>query len=523
MLLNQNNQKYYDILETGTILRVDVQVNSSALVIAKQNGVEIIRETITTSKNYGEFTEYVEFEVYAPTGSVVVDEIKSEPTSIINATYDSVGNIVGFLNKNGSIEDLHKSDNQTSKSGFKPSRIIASANHGIGVTNGWGVSNATLTIDTANSRVAGRPVLKIDATGTSGEVITDIRKAIPAIALTGKFENWIKLPNYQPTNIELYFGFSATAPSADPPTSAPSGNRQIFSNISELAKDSWTCLTYLAGTGSKRYSTGNFAGRSWLSDEALPSTVRYVEYKIIWKASHPSAQRIAYLDCMAINGYTKPMLMIGFDGLYDSNVSWALPVLREIGVAGYNGGSGNGIVGAGLNNANILYANGWDIIHQAQRSADYGVNQTNLASDIDSAVSQLAGAGFTRALKCFTYPFNSRSSASDAILASKGILLAGSTNGAATAQSQLGCPLMTIGRYPTDLGNTAVNMQAMVDNLIAEGSHGMWFGHDLVATVTNNTIQTDRAQWSTAMNYVADKYYAGLIDIVTPSEFLNRV
>lgn len=423
-----------------------------------------------------------------------------------------------FVLPNGQIRQLNQS-NQMLRQGFTPDRIIATGNDGIGVAGGWSVAGGSLSLDAVNVRRQGNPVLKvIGATGTPTN--TYVRRKITPTPLTSSIDVALLVQKPSTGTVEVLIGWTSTAPGNDPPNTGFTNTRQMYMSASEIALGCWTVVK--AAPASSRYSTGRPQGRAWYSTEALPANIQGLEVQIVWTGV-PDAEKVAYIDVAAINGKTKPMVMIGFDGFYSSQATVALPLMQKYGFKGYAASSGNNIAPSRAT-TDALYNAGWDIISQAQRSADYGVNATNLASDLISAKSQFLAAGYLRAVDWFAYPFNSRSSATDSILAANGYKFAGSSAGASFVQSNIGDGgLLQIGRYTTDQNNTAAQMQSALDEAILNGAHMMLYGHDLVSSVTVPATQTSIAEFTSFLAYLATQYYAGLVDVVTPSEFAQRI
>jgi hypothetical protein len=414
--------------------------------------------------------------------------------------------------------------NQTLRPGFTPSRVIATGADGIAVAGGWGVSNGTLAADTAVTRRDGRPTLR--ATANAGAVDLTVRRAVAATTINGPLEFYIRTPRPSVGSVNVLVQWSATAPGADPPTAAPAGGRQLFLNNSEYAQGLWTCVK--AHPAASHYATGRPQGRAWFSTETLPSTVRYVDIVFQFSADVPAGERDCWVDMVAINGVTKPLVVIGFDGggAYANVNTFALPLFRRYGIQGYMSGGAN-TMATNAARCGELFTSGWDLIHQAQRSTnDYAANPTNLAADIQSATAVMTAQGWVRRdmLACMTMPSNSRSPTTDAIAAAAGIRCVGATGGG-FAHSQIGdAGLMAVGRSSLN-GNTGTgaNAIAALDAAILQGSHLWYYGHDLVATVTDVNIQMLQSEFATFLAYAADRHYAGAIEIVTPSEFLRRV
>jgi peptidoglycan/xylan/chitin deacetylase (PgdA/CDA1 family) len=407
---------------------------------------------------------------------------------------------------------------QISRPSFVPSRVIASGSDGVNIAGGWSVTNGTLVSDLTNSRINATPVLK--ATANAGLVEMVIRKKVPAVALTSGLELFVKVPRPTVGTISILLQWSASVPASDPPTSSVANGRQMFLSGGEYAQGGWSGVKMHPAIS--HYGTGRPQGRAWYSTEALPSIVNYIDIVFQFSADVPAAERDCYIDSIAINGYVKPLVVIGFDGFYSSTASVALPLFKKYGIKGYNSSSGNNI-SANKATCDLLYAAGWDLISQAQRSADYGLDSSLLSADIDSARIQYDAAGYVRGRNIFTYPFNSRSAATDAILISKGFTCARANGDAGFVNSQVGNGgLMSVGG--STLNNvTAAQAQATIDASITQGSHAFFYGHDLVNTITSTSTQMLSTEFATFLAYAADKHFSGQIEIVTPSEFLSRI
>jgi peptidoglycan/xylan/chitin deacetylase (PgdA/CDA1 family) len=227
---------------------------------------------------------------------------------------------------------------------------------------------------------------------------------------------------------------------------------------------------------------------------------------------------------VSVNGKTKPMVVVGFDGFYASTASVALPLFKKYGIKGYNSSSGNNIA-ASKATCDALYNAGWDLIQQGQRLGNYGTdaNAGTLAADVLTARAQFDANGYTRGRNIFTYPYNSRQAASDTVLAAAGFKCAAATGDGCFAHSQLGSGgIMGVGR--NSLNNvTAVQAQAALDAAIANGGHIWYYGHDLVGSITDANTQMLTSEFTTFMAYLAGQHFSGACEVVTPSEFLARV
>lgn len=481
-----------------------------------------------------EFTEEndVEFEleVWGDVTTIGTFTITSTSTgeeqgsALASYATDADGNVIGLTLPDGATMNLNllsdtKYPAQISRYPFTPARVIAHSQDGLSVAGGWSITNGTLSAVTddlphSNSTQA------VKALWAGGGTMSVMHK-IPSTVLSGKAEILVKFPKVSSGSAYWYYKWSATAPAADPPTTAPVNTRSINISSSERADGVWTKLSF--DPRSNRYSTGQpTGGRAWTSTEALPSNIQYLEIACDF-SSTPVAESYILIDHVAINGSTRPMVVLGFDGFYSSIASSALPLFQKYGLKGYNSSSGNHI-SSNQATCDALYDAGWDLIQQAQRTGNYGTdaNGGSLAVDVASAKTQFIANGYTRGADIFIYPYNSRSPSTDAILESNGFKCAVSQNGVSPVSQLKSGSFLSLGRLSIN-GQTSAQMQAQLDAAILEGSHAWFYGHNLVGTITDASTQTLTSEFTTFMAYVADKHFAGTIDVVTPSEFLSRI
>jgi len=438
---------------------------------------------------------------------------------------DASGNVTGLVGPDGSSQRINfLSDtgfpNQIARPGFTPARVIATGEDGIAVANGWSVSNGVLALDAANARRAGTSALK--ATANAGAVDLTVRHQIASVAISDGFEFWVRTPKPTAGTVNVLVQWSATAPGANPPASAPAGGRQLFLNGTEYAQGIWTCIK--AHPAFSHYGTGRPSGRAWYSTEALPSTVNYIDIVFQFSVDVPAGERDCWIDMVSVNGKTKPLVVVGFDGFYASTASVALPLFNKYGLKDYNSSSGNNIA-SNRSTCDALYAAGWDLIQQGQRLGNYGTdaNAGSLAADVLTARAQFDAAGYARGRNIFTYPLNSRQPASDAVLSANGFKCAAATGDGCFAHSQLGAGgILAVGR--NSLNNvTAAQAQAALDAAIGNGGHIWYYGHNLVGSITDVNTQMLTSEFTAFMAYLADKHFSGAVEVVTPSEFLARV
>ncbi len=144
----------------------------------------------------------------------------------------------------------------------------------------------------------------------------------------------------------------------------------------------------------------------------------------------------------------------------------------------------------------------------------------SLSADFDTAKAIVSGAGYTRALDTFAYPFNARNLATDTILRPKPVRWSRTTGGNRFPVTSLGKPeMLAVGGL--DIGQkTAAQFQAWVDDAILCGYSLVTYGHTIATTASSGTI-TATAEFNTMMAYAGTQRDAGLIDVITPSQFIQ--
>lgn len=421
-----------------------------------------------------------------------------------------------------------------------PAIIIAAGTDGFAGSAGqWGASGATLSAESSDVRRPGVNVLKATATGAAGTTRNlYVRKKITASdLLRGRIEVWLKIPKVSAGSAGLFINWSKNVPSADPPVADPAATHGIFIGSYERADGVWTCIS--VDPRYNYFGTGSAAtGRAWYDTETLPAAIQHLAILVQFDTNVPSGQDYFLLDQVAVNGKDRPSVMFMMDGYYASHATIMLPLMAARGLRGSTGSRTRNAPSTDTTGTYLaqqkayldaLYAAGWDITQQGQRNGDpstgYPGNYSTLAADIASAKADLIAAGYTRGLDVFSYMFNARSPATDAILAANGMLMARGQGNCGLTRSQLGKgAMLAAGCVGTDL-RTGAQMVAALDAAIAKGEHIIFFGHDVVdaAVGTLSGSQTSKAELAILLDAVQSYAFAERCRVEPPSEFLKRV
>lgn len=405
----------------------------------------------------------------------------------------------------------------------RASQIVAHGQSGFATAGGW--SNAgglTSSLEVVNVRRPGVPVAKflLPAGGAVDQVGTKRIKIPPTAWVNGVIDLQIYIPWASAGSFYMGLTVSSDTPAADPPTANPTNRR--FMNISPdfITKGKWTSLRI--NRDGKIFTNGIPNGTAWVDVGTVDlNEIEYLGVLLGCTIAVPDAERYVLLDTVAINGYRKPFVIIGADGFgTSSHSSYLRSALSSRGFNGYIAGDGDLAAGAS-SFLTSWYEDGNDVISEGMNHTGYSANPSLLSGDYDTARGILDGLGFTRASKWFMYPVGGISAATIAILDGKGVTAARASFHPQVVISELGNTDFThIGSYGSDQKSSA-QMIAYVDDVIRCGTGMMIFGHDFVTSASIST-ETTIASFDTFLDYVKTKRDAGLIDVITPQQFLDR-
>lgn len=400
------------------------------------------------------------------------------------------------------------------------SRIIAGASNGINVAGGWsnatGAGGPTLTVETENVRVPGRPVLRLAAGPTGTAVYTTTRIKLPAMPIYGEFELWYYVPDYTGGNLNAVLIYSSDTPAADPPTASPSNRRTLSLPVGTQQKGRWNCVRINVAATAAQSPTG----ATW-ADTGTPDNneIEYLELVTNCQAAVPDGVRYVLFDVVAIGGGSTPIIMLGNDGNQASILSTAVPYLKQYGMRGYNAFDAD-LLAANRSQKDQIYDAGWDLITQGLNHTDYGADPAQLVIDLPTALGYMAAAGYARGSDCFCYPLNSATFGTSETLLENGIVAARESNNTQLVVSNLGRQeIIGCGSY--DCGQkTSANMQAVVETAKLHGTSMWMYWHDLVASAGTST-ETTISEWQSFIQYLAVEQAAGRVIVATPTEFIG--
>lgn len=145
------------------------------------------------------------------------------------------------------------------------------------------------------------------------------------------------------------------------------------------------------------------------------------------------------------------------------------------------------------------------------------VTQAEAEAAVGSVTTYLEANGMPRAAKHFAYPQGEFNPSTDAALAAQGIITA-RTVLANTIATQVGVPTpLKLPTFPLSTGVTQAAAKAYVDLAILRGASVFLYAHRLGNGGTG--IDWPVADFQALVDYVATKRDAGLVDVVTTTEF----
>jgi peptidoglycan/xylan/chitin deacetylase (PgdA/CDA1 family) len=153
-------------------------------------------------------------------------------------------------------------------------------------------------------------------------------------------------------------------------------------------------------------------------------------------------------------------------------------------------------------------------------------SQATREAEIGDARDWLITNGFPRAAKHIAYPYGDWDPDVVAVAAAEGLQTGRHTsnvNGSYVlgTVNGIGNVALTLPSYSID-GRTAVTMLARVDEAIAKYGTLILIGHDVVEGVPGGS-QTALAEFQAMVDGIKARRDAGLIDVVTISEWFNRL
>lgn len=232
-------------------------------------------------------------------------------------------------------------------------------------------------------------------------------------------------------------------------------------------------------------------------------------------------------DSLYINRkLTKPRIILGFDDGLDDHYDFAFPYMAGKNMKGTAYIVSDFIGGAGsmtLSELQALYAAGWDIAnHTKTHPHANGMSQGDLETELSTCTTYLTSNGMPRAALHYAAPFGEIPANLTAAMTALGFK---------TGRHVTGNPIQTaLGLYspyglpslvPTS-GTTLNQMKAYLDLAIARGCSAHFCFHDFPVTATTGN-EVSQANFQAFIDYVATKRDAGLIDVVTISEWFNGV
>lgn len=388
----------------------------------------------------------------------------------------------------------------------------------IGV-GGWGIENGgTLSTESSDVRVTGRPVLRVGGGATGGAVNNVIRRKIAALAVTGKFELWIKFPILSTGSINVSFGYSSDIPGTDPPTGSATNRRTFLFQPNQNKNGQWQCLTVLRdGTAAQ-----NPDADPWTVVAAPDAALcNQIQLNFSFDAAIPDAERYVLIDTIGFGSVAIPQFILWWDDTSSvTHETLLLPVLNNYGFkAAFT--CDTVLLAANRRKLDRLYTEQHDIVNEGRNHTNYSTYPAQLSIDFPLSVTAMREAGYLRALNCFGAPQNSITKTGAEYLKNLGVrLIRGSERIHTPATSRGADTCITMGASSVDQ-ITSANWITLIDNAIANQESTIFLGHRPVTGVPA-AQETNIDVIDVVLAYLATKCAAGLCRVVTPSSFIRK-
>lgn len=305
------------------------------------------------------------------------------------------------------------------------------------------------------------------------------------------------------TTSTLLYISSTTNLSANMGYSVPSGFVKVFQN-------GWNKLVL---TKSMFTASG---GESW-SNLMIRIRVRV--------ASPVGGSSSVTFDSLSYGEYKKPQIVISFDDGRKTDYTEAYNYMKSKGLKGtcFVPMANVGADGTYMTLADLteLYGVGWDIGNHSYNHTDLTtLSIVDAETELQDEIDALNSAGFTRASKMLAWPFSAVDD--DAITACNNVGILCGRTGINYLQPTISDLQLTLRRVSVSNTMSIGDLTAKIDEAISRGVTAIYNFHRILDPATEST-EVLPATFQGFIDYVASKRDLGLIDVVTISEWYNKV
>ena len=252
--------------------------------------------------------------------------------------------------------------------------------------------------------------------------------------------------------------------------------------------------------------------------EAWTNTFLRLRVRINASAGTPSC----YFDSMYIGSYRRPKVLVTFDDSWDSQYTKAFAYMNPLGMKGTIYCIASKIDTSGyMTTAQCSEVNsaGWDLGTHGNVNLTTLSTQAEMETEISSNEAFLTSNGFTRANKHYAYPnggYNDNAKLALAALDYKTARTIIDAN-----QSHLYAEPYLIKRWGIYNTTSVATAKSYIDLAIARGN-SVWLNyHIIVDADADASTKVLTADFQEVMDYLKTKMDAGLVDVVTVSEWYN--
>lgn len=261
------------------------------------------------------------------------------------------------------------------------------------------------------------------------------------------------------------------------------------------------------------------------SETTIKAISLYVQSNIANAITHDV---IVNFDSAFKNFRMKPCVLLNFDNMLDANMYGVVyPLLESFGFKGTFYLSGQSALGgAYLTKSHVdeMVDNGWDYSFYGASGSTYGYDSDyqTAYNAVKSIVDFRKNEGIPLPISWFCQNGQTSNTFSKALknLGFKIIRGQGQTNINYFGEDGLESKFNSLDATTTQ--NKLAQIQGYVDAAIAQGSAISVFTHQLLTTPDDTGINSTVAVWTDFLTYLKAKVDAGLVEVLTYSEFYER-
>ena len=394
------------------------------------------------------------------------------------------------------------------------SKILTDPQLPINTPGGWGFLTAGVaSLTNERSRKSGRPVLKIDATSTSGNTWVGFKRKVSVGSFCGPIEFWYNIDLSFASGWTLLFRYSSDVPVADPPTVVPSNYVQATAFNAVTKPGAWSRVVIdPQQIGSQESTLVSITGSPVLN------TVNYIDGIVYFPASIPSAQRIVYIDTAEVGAAQRTKIFFTFDGApAEAKRIDSFFASRALKRPAIFNDTNTPLSAQRIADSLLLINRGWEIGSNGSYHRDYTANTDLLDSDCAFVENAFTAAGLPKPT-LFGCPLNANNGQVDVILKTRGYRGCRGT-GNRQFLFDVDNPYQSFATISIEYGATSDTLLSRIDSAISTGSHLTFHFHQVVDTITDSSVQILTSVFTALLDGIVARRNQGLLDVTSMGDF----